>query len=78
MTVTLPPDVESRIQALVNSGAYPSAADVVRDAVKALEREQAEVAAIQEGLDDVAAGRIRPLAEVDAEIREQFGFKPRK
>ena len=77
MTVTLPPEVQSRIQALVNSGRFASAADVVAHAVSALEREQSEIAAIQEGLDDVAAGRVRPLSEVDAEIREQFGFKPR-
>ena len=78
MTMALPPDVQSRIQDLVDSGRFSSAADVVAHAISALEREQAEIAAIQEGLDDVAAGRVRPLTEVDAEIREQFGFAPRK
>lgn len=28
---------------------------------------------VQEGLDDVAAGRTRPWAEVEAELREKYG-----
>ena len=77
MTITVPQDVQSRIQALIGSGDFVSDADVVSSAVAALERERGEIAAIQKGLDDVAAGRVRPLEEVDAEIREQFGFAPR-
>lgn len=34
-------------------------------------------AAIREGLDDIAAGRVQPWEEVDAEIRREFGFDPR-
>ena len=35
------------------------------------EREDATIA-IQEGLDDLAAGRVRPAAEVIAELRQRF------
>jgi len=45
-------------------------------AMRALQ-EQEDLAAIQRGLDDRAHGREQPLAEVDAEIREEFGFPPR-
>jgi hypothetical protein len=38
--------------------------------------EQAEVrAAIERGLADVEAGRVRPADEVMAELREQYGWK---
>lgn len=78
MTLLIPDDINSRIEALVASGDHPSAEEVVRSAVSALERERSEIAAMQEGLDDVEAGRVRPLAEVDAEIRAQFGIGQRE
>ncbi len=36
------------------------------------------IASIQRGYDEILAGKGRPLAEVDAEIREKLGFTPRK
>jgi len=33
-----------------------------------------ELAAIQAGIDDVEAGRVRPFEDVDADIRRDFGF----
>lgn len=50
--------------------------DTHERAMRALQ-EQDDLAAIQRGLDDRARGREQPLAEVDAEIREEFGFPPR-
>jgi hypothetical protein len=38
------------------------------------QEEDETIAAIQEGLDDVAAGRFKTIAEVDAEIRQQHGW----
>lgn len=35
------------------------------------------MASIQRSLDDIAAGRVQTLEEVDEEIRREFGFKPR-
>jgi predicted transcriptional regulator len=43
-------------------------------------REQQEhetLDSIRRGVDDAAAGRLRSLAEVDAQIRSQLGFTPR-
>ena len=41
-------------------------------------REEGEtIAAIQAGLDDVAAGRVKTIAKVDTEIRRQYGWPPR-
>ena len=36
------------------------------------------IASIQRGYDEMVAGKGRPLAEVDAEIRESLGFTPRE
>ena len=51
--------------------------DTHQQAMAALQR-QRDVAAIQRGIDDMEAGRGRPLEEVDADIREEFGFPPRQ
>ena len=41
-------------------------------------RAHEDLAAIQEGLEQMEAGLGRPLHEVDADIRKEFGFPPRK
>ncbi len=44
---------------------------------RASREEEETIAAIQAGLDDVAAGRVKSIAEVDAEIRRHYGWPPR-
>ena len=46
-------------------------------AMKALQQEE-DVAAIRAGWDAAAEGRVSPLAEVDARIRNELGFPPRQ
>jgi hypothetical protein len=43
----------------------------------ALRRQEDDFASLQRGIDQMEAGLGRPLAEVDAEIREQLGFAPK-
>ena len=74
MKPELPPDVQEQLRQRVASGRYASEADVLRDALAALEWRDQELAAIQAGIEDMEAGRIRPFSEADAEIREHFGF----
>ena len=50
--------------------------DTHERAMRAL-HEQEDLAAIQRGLDDRKHGREQPLAEVDAELRTEFGFSAR-
>lgn len=69
MSVDLPDDVHRAVQSLVASGRYGSEVDVVRSAVAALVDREADRAAIQEGLDDVAAGRTISLEQFDCEMR---------
>jgi len=50
--------------------------DTHRRAMRAL-REQEDHQAIREGIEQMEAGQGRPVAEVDADIRKEFGFPPR-
>ena len=75
MRYEFPHDVQQRVTTLLEKG-YDTVDDVLRDALSALKREQDEIAAIQEGIDDMEAGRYRPLEEVDAEIRKRYNFPP--
>jgi len=74
MQYEVPPDVDQQIRQHVATGHYASEAEVLREAMRALESRDQEIAAIQAGIDDMEAGRVRPFEEVDAEIRERFGF----
>lgn len=73
MSYEFPQDVNQRVTTLLQRG-YDTVDDVLRHALSALEREQQEIAAIQEGVDDMEAVRYRPLEEVDAEIRTRHNF----
>lgn len=64
-----PPDVEDEIKQWMNTGQYASEDDVLREALRALKWRDDEVAAIQEGIDDMEAGRVKPLREFDREMR---------
>ncbi len=55
---------------------YLTDAEFHRRAVVALQLQE-DWEAIQQGLKERATGKGQPLAEVDAEIREEFGF-PRR
>ena len=50
--------------------------EAYRRAMRALQ-EQEDWNAVQQGLKQREQGLGQPLAEVDAEIREDFGFPPR-
>lgn len=78
MTLQVSADVEQLIRVQMATGHYESEDDLLRDALLALADRSEDVAAIQEGLDDLWAGRVHPLDEVDAEIRQRFGFRPRQ
>jgi hypothetical protein len=51
--------------------------EIHQRAMEALRRQQ-DHDAIARGIEDMEAGRGRPLEEVDADIREEFGFPPRQ
>ncbi len=76
MSYPFPPDLEQRIGFHLKSGNYVNEDEVIRDALTALERQQEEVAAIQEGIDDWQAGRTQPLRDFDRDLRQRKGIRP--
>lgn len=74
MQIHLPADVEPFIEQEFASGRYATREDVVVQALRWLrdEREEA-VSGVMQGLEDVAAGRMQPLAEAFADIRKELG-----
>ncbi len=74
MSIDLPPDVWNEIQRQISSGSYASPDEVVRVALAALRSRDEELIAIQEGIDDMEAGHLRPFREFDREFRERNGL----
>jgi antitoxin ParD1/3/4 len=72
ITITLTPEMAQAVRGAVEAGEYASSSEIIREALRdwrhkrALqERELADLRAkVQEGLDDVAAGRV---SDFDAE-----------
>lgn len=63
------PDVQRLIEAQMASGRYQSEDELLLDALNALDARQADFAAIQAGIEDMEAGRVRPISAVADEIR---------
>ena len=76
MSYFVSPEIERRIHEQMALGQYSSPEDLLLDALAALAERRDDIAAIQAGIDDMEAGRMRPLEEVDAEIRAKHGFPP--
>jgi Arc/MetJ-type ribon-helix-helix transcriptional regulator len=74
MSLQLPPELAATVKSLLVGGRYKDSEEVLREALAALQYKD-NVAFIQEGVDDMEAGRHRPWKEVDAEIRKKFGFR---
>ena len=56
------------------SGRYRSEDDLLLDALSALDARQIELAAIQEGIEDMEAGRVQPLNTIVDSIRAKHSF----
>ena len=69
MPYPFPPDVGQRIHTQLERGCFQTEDDVLRAAITALERENSDLAAIQDGIADIEAGRFRPFTQIDADPR---------
>jgi putative addiction module CopG family antidote len=74
MSIDIAPDVLNAIQRQLATGSYSSPDELLREALAALESRDAEVLAIQEGIDDMEAGRVTPLRDFDREFRRRNGL----
>lgn len=59
------------MNALLGTGRYASEEEILRAAVAALEEQNADLSAIQGGINDMENGRYRLFADFDAEFRER-------
>jgi antitoxin ParD1/3/4 len=81
LTTQLPADLEQYVKAKVQSGRFSSSDEAITEALRLLRKqEEADEArtmqGIQQGLEDMRAGRGRPADEVFAEIRRDLGLSP--
>jgi putative addiction module CopG family antidote len=67
-------EVERLIQAEMALGHYASESDLIRDALRSLQEQREVNAAIQEGLDDMVAGRVQSAEDFDRDFRARKGF----
>jgi len=76
MNIQLPTDIDTTLKSFLVGDRYKNEAEVLREALTALKQrdEKKDLVAIQEGIDDMQAGRVRPFEEVDAEIRAKHRF----
>jgi putative addiction module CopG family antidote len=73
MSADLSPDIWKEIERQVATGVFASPDEVLREALAALREREQEVLAIQEGIEDMEAGRVRPLRDFDREFRHRNG-----
>lgn len=74
MPYQLPSDLDNRVQSQIALGIYQTPAEMLNDALDALEHRNADLEAIRAGIEDEQAGRMRPLADVDRDMRERLGL----
>ena len=74
MRYDFPSEIKTMIADRMASGKYATEDEVLRRALRTLAEYDETVTDIQEGMNDEAAGRLRPLDAVDAGIRRNLGF----
>ena len=81
-SVSLTPDLDEAIQRRIASGRYASQSEVIRAALRVLERDEEEQArklaaldtAIARGIADAEEGRVTPMNEAFARVRKELGI----
>jgi len=70
MQIDLPQDVIDRVKQRTVSGNGVIEADVIRQALDSLDRQDQERLAVQEGIDAMNDGRVRDFDDFDREFRK--------
>jgi putative addiction module CopG family antidote len=74
MAISLTPELDRQVQEKLASGMYQSVDDLLRAALRALDHEEQNIAAIAESNADFEAGRYESWEESDEEFRKQRGI----
>jgi Arc/MetJ-type ribon-helix-helix transcriptional regulator len=67
-------EIKTLVDERLATGKYASEDEILLLALQRLREYDDTVSDVQEGMEDEAAGRLRPLHEADAEIRRNLGF----
>ena len=76
MQIELPDDVTQRVKQRAAATAGVSEVDIIRKGLDALDRQDNERVAIQEGIDAMNDGRVQDFEEFDREFREKNSIPP--
>jgi putative addiction module CopG family antidote len=71
MSYQFPPELDQLVKRQLARGEYDSEDAVLIAAMRSLEQQQEDLAAIREGIEDMEAGRVQPLRDFDRRFREQ-------
>jgi len=74
MQERLTPEVDQLIREQMATGQYASENDLILQAIQALRWQEQEVAAIQDGVDDMEAGRVIALRDFDRDFRTRHNI----
>jgi Arc/MetJ-type ribon-helix-helix transcriptional regulator len=74
MSYAFPPELDRLVREELATGTYNSEDEVLVDAMLALRDRDESIAGIRQGLADLDAGRVRPLCDVDVELRTKHGI----
>jgi putative addiction module CopG family antidote len=74
MSLQLPIDLQQLVDHQLATGLYAKPDDVLRDALHLLIEHQGTVDDLKASIEDIDAGRVSPLADVLAEIRQRHGW----
>ena len=69
---SFPQALTAQVKHYLVSGQCRTEEDVLRDALRALAEERDVLDDIRQGLEDLEAGRGRPLEDVDADLRKKY------
>jgi predicted transcriptional regulator len=72
MPLQLTPELAALVQGFLVGGQYKSDEEVLHEALAALRQREDDLAGILAGLEDEAAGRMRPWSEIKGELRAKF------
>jgi Arc/MetJ-type ribon-helix-helix transcriptional regulator len=72
MPYQFPPELDQLVKQQMAAGGYASEDELLRDALLALAERRGVFADVRAGIEDMEAGRGRPLEEVDARLRQKY------
>ena len=74
MSYQFPLELDRLVKRQLASGEYESEDEVLIAAMRSLEQQQQDLAAIREGIEDMEAGRVQSIRDFDRDFRETKGI----